>query len=105
VEEDGWLARFEAIVKHIFPLETRGRRLVILMLVGRIERELERVGKEEEKDSLRSKLDEMTSAAAATPSGEKDSAFVSKLFELGLDIPLMVSSFLALIRVLGFMME
>ena len=100
VEEDGWLARFEAIVGHIFPLENRGRRLMVLMLVGRVERELERIGKAEEKESLRTKLGEMASSSGGTRD-QKDAAFVDKVFERGINVPLMVSMFLALIRILG----
>jgi hypothetical protein len=47
VVRDGWLERFEDIMKHLFPLRNGGRRMVVMLLVGKLRREMARNGIED----------------------------------------------------------
>ena len=39
VGKEGWLGRYEAVVGAMLPLDNLGRRLVVLSLIGKLERE------------------------------------------------------------------
>jgi hypothetical protein len=47
VSSNGWMGRFGEIVRHVFPLRNGGRRMVVMLLVGKLRREMVRLGVED----------------------------------------------------------